>query len=191
MIICVDIDGILNNLVERTIEVYNSRNNKNIQISNITFYNFYDCLPKEDADGIISLFKEKSLWDSLKPLEGSQNSLKQLVKKGHRVYLATATDPINFAWKITWIKKYFPSIPEDNVIRIMDKSLLKADVIIDDCLDNLIGSYGERIVLDYPWNHNELKDYAYGIKRAYNWSDIVNIINDIEKEISQWEKNNQ
>lgn len=188
MIIMCDIDNILNNLAEKVVEVYNYRTKKNIQLSDIISYNFYDCLPREDADGIVSLFKEKSLWDSLKPLEGSQNSLKQLIKKGHQIYLATATDPINFEWKITWLKQYFPFIPEDNIIRIMDKSLLKADVIIDDCLDNLISSFAERIVLDYPWNHNELKDYAYGIRRAYTFNDIINIINNIEKEMKKWQR---
>jgi 5'(3')-deoxyribonucleotidase len=186
MIIVCDIDNLINNLAEKTIEIYNSRNDKNIQISDIISYNFYDCLSKEDADGIVSLFKNKSLWDSLKPLEGSQNGLKQLIKKGHKVYLATATDPINFEWKIAWLKQYFPFIPEDNVIRIMDKSLLKTDVLIDDCLDNLINNLAERVVLDYSWNHNELKDYAYSIRRAYCRSDIVNIINNIEKEMKKW-----
>ena len=70
----------------------------------------------------------------------------------------------------------------------MDKSLLKADVLIDDCLDNLISSFAERVCLDHPWNQNELKDYSYGIRRAYHWSDIVNIINDIDKEMKKWEK---
>ena len=78
MIIVCDIDNIVNNLAEKTIEVYNSRSKKNIKISDIVSYNFYDCLSKEDADGIVSLFKEKSLWESLKPLEGSQNGLKKL-----------------------------------------------------------------------------------------------------------------
>jgi 5'(3')-deoxyribonucleotidase len=188
MILIFDIDGILNNLVEKTLELYNSKNKKNIKFSDIISYNFYDCLSKEDADGVVKLFKEKSLWDSLKPLEGSQNGLKQLIKKGHKLYLATATDPINFEWKIAWLKQYFPFIPEDNVIRIMDKSLLKADIIIDDCLDNLINSFAERITLNYPWNQNELKDYAYNIRRAYCWPDIINIINDIDKEMKKWER---
>lgn len=188
MIIVCDIDNILNNLTEKVIEVYNHYGDKNIQLSDITSYNFYDCLPREDADCIVALFKSKELWDSLRPLEGAQNGLKRLIKKGRQVYLATATDPINFEWKIDWLRQYFPFISEDNIIRIIDKSLLKADVIIDDCLDNLINSCAERVVLNYPWNQNELKDYAYGIRRAYSWSDIVNIINDIDKEMKKWEK---
>ena len=188
MIVMCDIDGILNNLVEKTLELYNSRSGKNIQVSDITTYNFFDCLPYEDAQSIISLFQEKPLWDSLKPLSGSQNVIKQLIKKGHQVYLATATDPINFEWKIEWLKKYFPFIPSDNVIRIIDKSLLKCDVLIDDSLDNLISVFCERITLDYPWNQNTSKDYAYDIKRAHSWNDIVDIINNIEKEMREWEK---
>ena len=38
MIICVDIDGVLNNLMEKTLELYNTRNNKNIQMSDIKTY---------------------------------------------------------------------------------------------------------------------------------------------------------
>ena len=188
MIVCVDVDNILNDLTERTIKLYNLRNNKNIQIHHITSYNFFVCLPYEDAEGIVSLFKEKALWDSLKPLPGSQNILKQLIKKGHQIYLATATDPINFEWKIDWLKQYFPFISSDNVIRIMDKNLLKCDVLIDDSLDNLTTIFCERVCLDWPWNQNISKDIAYDIKRVYHWNEIINIINNIEREIKKWEK---
>lgn len=188
MIICLDIDGILNDLVEKTLALYNSRSGKNIQISDITTYNFFECLSHEDAQGIVSLFKEKSLWDSLKPLPNSQNAIRQLIKKGHQIYLATATDPMNFEWKIEWLKQYFSFIPSDNVIRIMDKSLLKCDVLVDDCLDNLTSVFCERVVLDYPWNQSKTKDYAYDIKRAYSWDDVIDIINNIEMEVKKWEK---
>lgn len=188
MIIMFDIDGILNNLVEETLALYNNRSGKNIQVADITTYNFSDCLPKEDAKDIVSLFKEKPLWDSLKPLPGSQNALNQLINQGHQVYLATATDPINFEWKIEWLKQYFPFVPSDNVIRIMDKSLLRCDVLVDDCLDNLTKVFCERVCLDYPWNQNKSKDITYDIRRAYSWDDIANIIKNIEMEMEKWEK---
>ena len=59
MMLCVDCDNVLNNLTEKTLELYNSQSGKNIQMSDIISYNFYECLPQEDADGIVSLFKEK------------------------------------------------------------------------------------------------------------------------------------
>ena len=188
MIICVDCDNILNNLTEMTLKLYNADTSKSIKMSDITTYNFSECLEKEDADKLVELFKEKRLWDSLTPLPGSQKYLKKLVNQGHRVYVATATDPINFAWKVDWITKHFPFIPADNIIRIMDKSLLKTDVLIDDSLDNLTNSFCERICLDCFWNQNEIKDYAYSIIRAHNLTDIVNIVNDLEKEMREWGK---
>ena len=188
MIICFDIDNVMNNLTERAVTLYNSRANKNIQMSDITTYNFYDCLSKEDADGIIALFKDKDLWDSLKPLPHSQEALKKLIKRGHRIFLATATDPINFEWKCEWMSRYFSFIPIDNIIRIMDKSLLKIDVMVDDHLSNLTSNVCERVCLDYPWNQSKSKDYAYDIKRAYSWDDIVDIINNIEGKMKEWER---
>ena len=185
MIICVDIDNTLNDLTEKTITLYNARYGKNIQMSDITAYNFYDCLQKEDADGIIALFKEKELWDSLKPLSHSQEALKKLMNQGHRVFLATATDPVNFEWKCEWLNRYFSFIPTDNVIRIMDKGLLRIDVMVDDHLSNLTSNVCERVCLDYPWNQDAGKDYAYDIQRAYSWGDIVNIINNIEGKMKE------
>lgn len=188
MIIVVDIDGVLNDLMFKTLDLYNLRNNTNIKLTDITTYNFADCLPQQDADGIIELFKEKELWDSLMPLTDSQAGLKTLVNMGHEIYLATATHPENFMWKVEWIKKYYPFIDTDNIIRIINKGLLKCDVMIDDCLDNLISNICDRICLDYPWNRQADKEFAYDIIRVYNWKDIVNIINKLERKEKEWEK---
>ena len=189
MIICVDCDGVLNNLTERVLEIYNERTSKDIRISDITDYNFYDCLPKEDAYGIIELFKEKELWDSLTPSNDSPCGIKTLIQEGHRIIIATATNPINFQWKVEWIKKYYPFINPDDIIRITDKSLLKCDVMIDDYLENLISNICERIVINKPWNQDKNKTFAYDIYRANNFKDVINIINDIERKDREWEMN--
>ena len=190
MKIIVDIDGCINDLVDKTLAMYNAETNKNIQVSDIVSYNFYYCLPKEDAEGICKLFKRKELWNSLSPAHNSQVGLKTLIDRGHKVYLATATDPCNFSYKIDWLKQYFPFISSDNVIRIMDKSLLNTDVLIDDCLDNLTKGIFERIVIDHPWNRDSSKDYAYDIHRAYDFKDVVSIIDEIERRDKEWEMSN-
>lgn len=187
MIIACDWDNIINNLTEKVLEIYNTQNGKNIQISELTSYNFYDCLAKEDADGIVKLFKNKTMWDSLVPIEGSRDGLQKLIDAGHRVYLVTATAPENFNWKIQFLKKHFPFFNSDNVIRLMDKSLMKCDVLIEDCTDQLIKhKLCYRVCLDYPWNRNT-KDFTYGIYRCKNWNEILEAVNKIEKEIKKYE----
>lgn len=188
MIIMCDIDDVLNDLIPKTIALYNDRANKNIQTDDITAYDFYDCLSPEDASGVLETFKDKKLWDSLRPIQGAQKGLKALVNAGHQVYLATATLPETFPWKIEWLKKYFAFVNPDQVIRIKNKGLLNCDIMIDDNLDNLCNNICERIVLDYPHNKSTSKDYAYDIKRAHNWKEIVCFVNEIERKNKEWEK---
>ena len=59
MIIVCDIDSVLNNLMERTLEMYNGQHQTNLKLSDITSYNFADCLSQDEADGLVELFKQK------------------------------------------------------------------------------------------------------------------------------------
>ena len=188
MIVISDIDNCLNNLTEKAVELYNTRSGKNIKLTDLTTYKFGECLSQEDADGLCRLFKERELWDSLIPTDGAYDALKTIVNNGHDVYLATATDPVNFAWKCEWIQKHFDFFPIKNIIRIHDKHLLQCDVMIDDCVDNLTSSFCERIVFNHPWNENN-KDSLYDIRRAYNWNDIIYIIGTIDREAEEWKSN--
>lgn len=186
MIIVCDIDDVLNDLTQKAIALYNLRSGKNIQMSDITTYNFADCLSQEDSDAICALFEEQELWDSLTPTPGSQDALRTLCRQGHQVYLATATHYKNFGWKMEWLNQHYDFFDHRNVIRIMDKSLLKTDVMIDDCMDHLINNVCDRICIDQPWNRSASKDYTYDIYRINNWSLIPNVINDIERKDREW-----
>ena len=187
MIICCDLDNILNNLTEKTLEFYNAQSGKNIKMEDLTAYNFYDCLSKEDADGLIKLFKNKALWDSLSPTEDSRAGLQKLLDDGHRVYIVTATAPENFAWKVNWMRKYFPFFNSDNIVRLHDKSLFKCNIMIDDCYDNLVkNKLCHKVCLNYPWNRDDAKDWVHGTYRCNNWMQIVDSVNKIQEEINEW-----
>lgn len=190
MIVACDFDNLLNNLTEKTIELYNKQNNKNIKMSDLTEYSFYNCLDKEDSDGITKLFKNKALWDSLTPIPGAKEGLQKLLDMGHRVYIVTATAPENFLWKISWLKKYFPFFNPDNVVRMKDKSLFKCEIMVEDDYQQLINhKLCNRICLTYPWNiRDENVDFVYDIRRCNNWSEILEAVKQIEEEKLEWMK---
>lgn len=186
MIIACDLDCILNNLMDKTLEVYNTKSGKNIKMSDLITYNLHDCLNKDDADNIVNLWKNKSLWDSLSPIDGAKEGLQKLIDAGNRVYVVTATSPESFVWKMTWLKKYFPFFNTNNVIRMIDKSLFKCDILIEDCLEQLINhKLCHRVCLDYPWNQT-VNDGVYDIRRCKNWKEILEAIKQIEEEIEEW-----
>lgn len=188
MICYVDLDGVLNDLIPKTLATYNANTGNNFQMSDITTYHIYNCLPTKDADQIFELWTKQEFWDSLEPLPDAKWGIETLIKTGHRVIIATATYQEQFEWKLQWLSKYFPMIGLDNVIRINDKSLLRGDVFIEDNIDNLTKSCCERICIDYPYNRDANKDWAYDIYRVHNWKEVVKTINEIEGKMKEWEK---
>lgn len=179
--IAIDFDEVLFPTLSKVLEIYNKNHNTNIELSQITTYNLYDSLPTEIADELVGMFVGEIVYSGLQPYKGSVRAVKSLIEHGHEVYVATATDVRNLGWKEELLRKYFPFIPKDNLIRIYNKSLLDVDVIIDDKIDNLMHTFADRVCFNQPWNVDENKDYVYGIYRIHHWGEINNLINEIER----------
>ena len=186
--IAIDFDETLFPTLEKVVEAYNKRNNANIELSQITAYSLYDCLPADIADEIIALFVDKNIYNNLQPYKGSVKALQTLSNKGHEIIIATATDSKNLEWKEKLLQRYFPFIPKENLIRIYNKKLLDVDVLIEDKLDNLTQSFAERVCFNQPWNEDKEADWVYSIYRIHNWGEINNVINTIERKNKEWEK---
>ena len=80
------------------------------------------------------------------------------------------------------MKWYFSFIPVSNIIRINNKGLLNVDILIDDCVEQLISNIRcHRVCIDKPWNQS-VWDEAYGIHRCSNWNEIFEVVNKIYEE---------
>lgn len=188
MKIVIDFDGTLFPTVEQVVELYNERYNESLQFSQITTYNFYECLPAPVADKLVDLFCDEEVYDSIQPYKGSIKAVQTLANKGHEIFIATATCTENLGWKERLLERYFPFIPKDNLIRIHNKKLLNVDVMIEDNLHHLKETHADRICFDHLWNQSERADYVYDIKRMHHWCEVVNIIKNIERKNEEWEK---
>lgn len=188
MRIAIDFDETLFPTLEKILEIYNKRNNTSLDISQITTYNLYDCFSEDVADELISLFVDKTTYNSLQPYKGSIKVIQSLVSKGHEIIIATATDVRNLEWKEKLLQRYFPFVPKENLIRIHNKKLLDVDVLVEDKLDNLTQTFAERVCFNQPWNVDKDTDYVYSIYRIHHWGEIINIINEIERKNKEWEK---
>lgn len=177
--IAFDADGVLNNLIEKTVEKYNKIYNKNLLINDIKEYDIHKVLPFEEAEKFCDLFLDKTIWDSLEPTKNSQWALKKLIDDGFDVYVATATHYINFPWKVKWFEEYFPFISYKNIICINNKGLLDVDILVDDCVDNLLSStWSHRVLYNQPWNQN-VHDECYLIHRVNNFNELIEVVNKI------------
>lgn len=181
MIIGVDFDNTIFPTLEAVIELYNDRYGKQISFDAINTYSLYDCFDTNVANKIIDIFCERELYDNLRPYPGATHALKTLSEYGHTILILTATDADNLKWKEALIQRYFPFILKDNIIRVHNKKLIKTDVLIDDCLDQLTNSMCERVCFDQLYNKNSIKDMVYGIHRVTSWNDVCDVVKNLEE----------
>jgi 5'(3')-deoxyribonucleotidase len=176
-----DLDNTLNNLQEVVINVFNERYGKTYTIDDFKIYNIAECINKEDAINMISIFNEHVIYDYVKPLPGAQSSLQKLIRAGHEIYIVTQSDPCIFEEKVKWIKYYFSFIDDAHIISMHNKWLFKCDIMIEDNIDNLLnGHHYDRICFDFPWNQ-DVCDEAYGIYRVHNFNEVLDAVNNINK----------
>lgn len=186
--IAIDFDSTLFPTLEKVLEIYNKKHDANISLSQIVTYSLRDSLGDYIADELLDIFVDKTVYNNLQPYSNSIKTVKSLIEHGHDIYIATSSDIDSLRWKEQLLQKHFPFIPKKNLICIHNKSLLNVDVMIEDNMDNLMQTFADRICFNQPWNNNKEKDYVYSISRAYNWSDVINIINDIERKNKEWER---
>ena len=86
-----------------------------------------------------------------------------------------------FADKMKFISNKLPFFPIENIIFSNQKDLLKADVIIDDRVQNLKGDYKHKFLFTCFHNKNisdkELTEQ--NIIRADNWEHLYKLLNSI------------
>jgi 5'(3')-deoxyribonucleotidase len=183
MTIMVDIDDTICNMQQTAINIFNSLYNANYTLDDIYDYDVMNCMPVEHAQKMIEIYGRTGFYDSVKPIKGAQDGLQKLINNGHQVYLVTSAIPKTYEEKIEFVKRYFPYIDETHIVSMKHKHLFRCDVMIEDCLQNLLAKpYYHRICFNQPWNQSN-KDYVYDIHRCYNWDDVlaaVNKINELE-----------
>lgn len=178
VIIC-DCDNILNNHQETVVNLFNERYGSNYTLNDFNTYDIMNSLPMNDAVYMKEMYAEYGLYDIIKPIHAAQIALEKFINNGHQVYIATDHPPITYGEKVAWIKKYFPFIDDAHIICIKHKWMLKADIMIEDCVENLLAKpFYDRILMDYPWNRH-VRDYSYNIHRCTNWEQITDVVNKI------------
>lgn len=173
MRIAIDFNNTLFPTLEKAVEISNNQFATNIQLSQITAIDIYECLSSEIADKLTMLFVDKSIYDNLRPYQGAVKSIKALIAQGHEIYIVTSAQAEDIEWQERLIQQYLPFIPKDNLIRICNKSLLNVDILIDDDLSVLTQTFADRVCFDQPWNRDEIKDYVYGIHRVHCWENCT------------------
>lgn len=172
-IVAVDLDNTINNFVYQVIDCINQKYNKTYTIQDIIDYDICQCL-QISSDEIQTITQTSEFLNSLKPLNdvsGYLNALNDIAT----IYIVTARSCFEMLDVSKWFSTHLPFIQDNQIVRCIDKSIIDADILIDDSLYNILNFPRGRILFNYPYNINYPEyDYNSMIYRVNNWEECFN-----------------
>lgn len=176
--VLVDADNVLWDLCSVWVNQLNKENGLEVDPKSIDCWEISKYFPTLTGEEMYAPLLSKELWESVKPIDGSVESLKYIFDN-YDAYICTASCPSNFYLKYEYaIKRLFPFVDKDRVICASDKSMIKASVLIDDAPHNLEGYYRWGKIL-FTASHNKKYKEEYPIFRANTWEEALKILDNL------------
>ena len=185
MIVGIDVDSTICNTTECVLTYINERLPITpLRITDITGYSIEDALPDEFKWIVESAFRDKLMWKNVQLIAGAYENIEKLYNDGHEIFFVTSSLHENIYKKVKFLTRSFPFLTKEYVethtIGIRRKQLLNIDILIDDCMSNLIGKRTYfSIALASPWNRDCFEDGNY--VRVNNWNDVYAKVKQIER----------
>lgn len=117
-----------------------------------------------------ALLDAEDFFEDLPLMADAQEVLRDLTE-GFDVFIATQamTVPNSLGPKYRWLQRHFPFIPPQNYVFCGNKSILRADYLIDDLPRNLERFEGQGILYTAPHNVTATGDFV----RVNNWREVA------------------
>lgn len=173
----VDLDDVL--ALDGYLNMMNAFCNSNYKYEDAKSYYVEELLDEKTLQAYREFFKNNNVYDYAKVAPNSKEVLMKLMLE-YEIYICSSyySDidhiimPELIPKKCEFLKQNYPYIPSKNFIFTNDKSMIEADIKIDDVVHNLDNG---KIKLLYSAYHN--KDVSINdITRVNDWEEIEDIL---------------
>lgn len=167
--IAVDMDGVLADVVQQFIRLYEKDFGIRKTLQEIKGLPEYEAFPH----GRKHVFSE-GFFRTAPVMPSSQRVLEMLNKKFEIFIVSAATEfPQSLAEKQAWLNEFFPFITWQQMVFCGLKTVIKADIMIDDHLKNLDHFQGQTFLFTQP--HNALNKNSRH-HRVNSWEEIASLL---------------
>lgn len=138
-------------------------------------------IPKEDDPA--SFWKNSRIYNGIKPIEGSVEYTKKLKEDGHTLVCVSRVVGDHSSNKCKWIKKWFPHFDAIFLTgeKLIEKTLVRCDVIIEDSLKQLNAFDNSVYRLHYQTDYyQEGVVPNEGIIPVCNWEEVYGTISSLQ-----------
>jgi 5'(3')-deoxyribonucleotidase len=167
--ILVDMDGVIADVYPRFFELYEHETGHKKTMGEIIGLKEGEAFPE-----LYRWVQTPGFFQTIPVMADSQRVLKLLNETYEILVISMATEfPVSLTDKQLWLNDHFPFISWKQSVFCGDKSLIPADLMIDDHFKNLDNFKGETIMFIQPHNINNT-DHQHKI--VSSWSEIEKLL---------------
>ena len=169
--ICVDMDEVMADAIAEHLIRYNRDHNVNLTKEDLRGKRFWQVVPAPHHDALDDYLRAEDFFANLDVMPDAPRVLAEM-QRHYEIFIASAAMevPSSFNPKFRWLQRHFPTLPHTHIVFCGDKSILRADYLIDDNPRQLAAFSGEGILYDAP--HNAA---VTGYTRVHNWLEIESL----------------
>ena len=174
--ICVDMDEVMADTLAEHIRRYNQTFDEDVTTQDLAGKGLWEIAPLERKQQLRDFLDAEDFFEDLALMPGAQDVLQQLSAR-FEIFIATQAMavPNSLGSKYRWLQRHFPFIPPTHYVFCGDKSILRADYLIDYLPNNILRFDGQ--VLLYTAPHNLA---ATGFVRVNNWEEVVQYFSSVQ-----------
>ena len=165
-VIAVDVDDCIFDLVPFWIKIYNKDYGDSLEVSSITDWDIKKFVKKDCGKKIYDYVKSSDIYNGIKPVKDSLWGVNTLKELGYRIIYATVNNIENAKYDL--LLKYGYMDSGKDFVMAEDKSLIKAEALLDDYYNNISKFPGKGYLMTRSWN----KGINYD-NRVKGWKDFV------------------
>lgn len=167
--ICVDMDEVMADTLAEHIRRYNQAFDEDLTPEDLAGKGLWEIAPVDRQAQLRAFLDAEDFFEVLDVMPDAQPVLKDLTQR-FEIFIATQAMavPNSFGAKYRWLQRHFPFIPPAHYVFCGNKSILRADFLIDDQPKNLLRFEGQGLLYTAP--HNSMET---GFVRVNHWRAVA------------------
>ena len=174
--ICVDMDEVMADTLAEHLRRYNQTFDEDVTPDDLAGKGLWEVAPLDRQQQLRAFLDAEDFFEDLPLIPNAQEVLKDLSTR-FEIFIATQamTVPNSLGPKYRWLQRHFAFIPPTNYVFCGNKSILRADYLIDDLPRNLQRFEGQGLLYTAPHNLT-----AIGFTRVNDWLEVEEYFSSIQ-----------
>lgn len=167
--ICVDMDEVMADTLGEHLRRYNQAFDETLRLEDLAGKGIWKSTPLDRQEQLRAFLDAEDFFEDLPIMPDAQTVLRDLSER-FEIFIASQAMvvPNSLGPKFRWLQRHFSFIAPTHYVFCGDKSILRAEYLIDDLPKNILNFQGQGLLFTAPKNLD-----ATGFVRVNNWLEVA------------------